>query len=74
MSNEVENAYDEKVQTRLLDVTGVSKTQGRRAVKWLRDHRSILSVYDEKTKTLRAFETKFGADSTYAQMHQALRN
>jgi hypothetical protein len=56
----------------LVDVTGVNKTHGLRAVRWLRDHRSALSFYDPATKTLRAPETKFGAASTRSQMEAAL--
>jgi hypothetical protein len=60
------------METLLIDIVGVPRSQGRRAVKWLADHRSMLAVYDERTMTLRAFETKFGAESTRNQMYAAL--
>lgn len=55
-----------------LSVTGVKKTHGLKAVRWLRK-RSLLSWYDEKTKELRAWEyTKYGPEYTYNALHKAL--
>lgn len=56
----------------LLDVIGVEKTHGQRAVRYLRN-RSILAIYDPKNETLRAPETKFGRARTYDLMHAALK-
>ena len=56
----------------LEDVVGVSKGHGNRAVRWLRDHRSMLSTYDEDNKTLRAPVTKHGVESTRKAMYLAL--
>jgi len=55
-----------------LSVTGVKKTHGTKAVKWLRD-RSLLAWYDAKGKELRAWEfTKYGPEWTYKALHRAL--
>ena len=56
----------------LEDVVGVSKSHGDRAVRWLRDHRSMLSYYDADHKTLRAPVTKHGVESTRKAMELAL--
>jgi uncharacterized protein GlcG (DUF336 family) len=54
-----------------LSVTGVNKSHGLKAVKWLRD-RSLLSFYNAKDKSLNAFEFKHGSEWTYNALHKAL--
>lgn len=58
-------------ETPLLDVIGVGKQHGQRAVGWLRA-RNILAFYDSTGRTLRAHETKLGAGRTYELMHEAI--
>lgn len=53
-------------------VTGVTKADAKRAIKWLRD-RSLLSFYRKEDKSLNAFQYKHGSEWTYNALHTALK-
>jgi hypothetical protein len=54
-----------------ISVTGVKAAHANRAIRWLRN-RSLLSFYRKDDKSLNAFVTKFGEESTEKILRQAI--